>query len=407
MRILAATMMVVLAAVAAPRPAAAEADDTSLVQTTGAAAAADSDAREKAIDRAFARAVDESVAALVSARVRKLHQAEIRDQVVRRARLFVARYSVRKEGTEDNGGDGATSRGQVDAWIDRGKLRQTLTGLGIELDSRGAPAPGTRARPTIMLIALANVDGTAGATFGRDGGDGGAVGRGIDRALSEYGFDVIGAAGLSAQISEAAESALPVTDEAAIELAREAGAGGAVIVGADVTSSGKVRGTALMGVAGRAAVRVLDLDTGKIIASEDVESAAYGESAGAAADKGAAALAARTVSAVGRAMERRWPAAVASATGIAVEISGSLSWAPAREIVRALEKAPGITSVEPRRFRSGSIALDVITDLPASRVAKAISGAKLESVALDVRTVGDRTVRVGVTTLATETGGIE
>ena len=64
--------------------------------------------------------------------------------------------------------------------------------------------------------------------------------------------------------------------------------------------------------------------------------------------------------------------------------------------VRALKKAPGVTAVAPRRFRTGSIFLEVTTSLSAARIAKTIVGAKFDEGTVEVRTAGDRMVSVEV-----------
>ncbi len=372
-------------------------DETTRVAASGAAPADATDARTKAIDRAFANAVDTSVVDIVPADLRTKHRGDIRDRIVRRARLYIARYKVREEGD-----DGQVYRVRLDAWIDTGKLRQALASLGIELagdrPAGGAPAvqPGSRVRPTILLISLTNVDGAASASFGRDGGDGGALGRAIARELGEHGFEVIGAPGVAPPVSETAGTSLPVSDSAAAEMAREVGAGGVVVVGAEVFRDGKVRGTRLLAAGARGRARVIDLDEGVSVADETVEVGYYADTAEVALDAGAVELGRRVVLAVAGSMKQHWPAAVVAEASVVVEITGATMWKPVLRTMRALKKAPGVTAVEPRRFRAGSISLEVTTSLSAARVAKAIVGAKFDRGTVEVRTAGDHRVRVEI-----------
>jgi hypothetical protein len=376
--------------------------DAEVVRAGGAASIDLDDRRVVAIDRAFGEAIRKSVDKLVPPLVRGRHKADIRDKILRRARLYVARYQVR-----DEGDDGDEFRVVVDVWVAMGELRDALIGLGVELDEPPPkPAAGTRAsaragaavrpRPRLVLLVVANVDGVGHATFGRQGGDGGEVGRALQRELGEYGFDVVGAAGAAVSVSETAGDSLPITDAAAEELARSVGAGGAVIVGAEVHADGKIRGTRLRGARGAASIRVVDTSESAVIGKASVYAAAYADSSSAAVDDSAGRLGRAALAAVAGEVERHWPAGAVTGAGVVVEITGAETWTPVRQVMAALKRAAGITAVQPRRFRRGYVALEVATELPAARVARAITAGKFQPATLEVRNVGDKKVKVEV-----------
>ena len=102
----------------------AHAEDIVAYEAEGDAASAGADARTAALDDAFARAVGSAVADLVAGDVRTTHKGELDREIVGHARLWVARFTVTKDDTEDG-------RRQlvVSVRIDRDKIKARLDEL--------------------------------------------------------------------------------------------------------------------------------------------------------------------------------------------------------------------------------------------------------------------------------------
>lgn len=376
-----------LVAVAAA-PAAAQ---TEAVEVAGSAPASDADPRARALDAAFARAVERSVDAVVAPGARGAHDGVIRERVIRRARSFVAKYRVISEGE-----DGDVYRVRVAAWINAAALRETLTEAGVPLADPGAPAAAGE-RPRLVVLVHVDAAGERQATFGLTATDGGPFADALRRELRELGFELVDAGGVEIEIGATGQR-LPVGDAAAVELARRVGAGGVVIVGARVAPDGRIRGTRLVGARGMAAVRVVDAADGSVVATADVESATYGAADDEAVRRAAGELGANAGRGVGRDLTRRWPAPAAAERGVLVIVRGAPGWAAVHEVWHALRAAPGVELVAPRRFEPGAVSLLAVTGLDASRLARALDGARFRDARVRV-TTGRNMVFVDVTAL--------
>ncbi|RMH42771.1 MAG: hypothetical protein D6689_07230 [Deltaproteobacteria bacterium] len=365
----------------------ARASEPGAVRAEGRAPAGAPDARAAALDRAFAEAVRRAVAARVEVGERARHAGAVDAAIAGRAREFVARYQVVAEGPSPAG-----YFVQIDVWVDDAALARALADAGI---APAAPAVDIGVgRPPLALVALVRTPDAAVATFGRDGGDGGPLGRAVDRELRELGFrPVRPAPGTSPPAHSVPGAALPVDDAAARAFALAEGAGGAVVIAADLESAGRIRGTPFAGAQGRARVRVVAAD-GAAIADAAVEAGAYAEAANDAVDACAAQLGRRAVAAVRDALRARWPAGVIDDDAVIVELRGAPSWAPVRAVQRALAAAPGVSSVTPRRLAPGAVALAVATRQPAARIAEAAGRAAFDPLRAEVHARSDALVEI-------------
>jgi hypothetical protein len=372
-----------LAAAAGP----AFADDVVAYQALGSAPSSDADPRTHALDVAFAAAVTEAVADLAGAGARTQADAVERD-IIRRARKFVTAFSVGEQRT--SGGELVL---EVTVKIDRDKLRARLTELGVPLATvaSGPVAPRVaRRRATVLLqvIGLGRPRATFGAAATEDLPGREAIGLALDRA----GYAVVSAS--AAGPAPDATPGLPVDDVGARALAADAHAEVAVVVGIAVDDAGPVRGLADWAAPAQAEVRVLDVGTGKVLASARLASGAVGKADRerlpvAAADAAAAAVIA---AGLGLASAAAAPAAIedgpalTAARGVTVRVRGAAPW-PAVTAVRAsLAGLPGDPRVTYAAVARGQVALSV-DGLTAARIAGHLrTAAGLDAA---VRVVGD------------------
>src|SRR5262245_24824492 len=97
------------------------ADDVVAYQAEGDAPSGGADARVMALDNAFANAVASALGDLVAADVRNARKGELDREIVGRARLWVAKFTVTKDETNDD-----RRQLTVSVKIDRDKLRARL-----------------------------------------------------------------------------------------------------------------------------------------------------------------------------------------------------------------------------------------------------------------------------------------
>lgn|GEM_PF-6317417 len=359
-------------------------------------AAAINGAKDRARDQAFANAVDTIVDALVAPSARRPAAREIRERVVGRARLFVAKFRTRSQALE-----GENYRVAIDAWIDAGKVQQALAEIGVDLAASALPpdqaSPTTSdSRPSVALLVRADIAGTVAASFGRVGIDGGELGRTVARGLREQGFVVAPTGGLEVTLAEEPVGPLPLSDRAAAELAGRAGAGIAVLVAADIGDDGKIRGTGMRGARGRGLVRVVDVRDGRVVTEIEVTSAGYGADELAAASDAAAELGTRAAGLISAPMVATWPAPVPREGGVLVEVRGVTEWAVVAELERVLSRAPGVRGVATRTFRRRFVALVADTDMSPKRLQKALVNARFGTARVNVTAGDDDVIRVDV-----------
>jgi hypothetical protein len=258
-------------------------------------------------------------------------------------------------------------------------------------------AEATPARP--KLVILLSEAGPAGTrtSFGSTGTDDIDALKNIAKQLRDRGFDLISAAGTRVTRVTSTEEAggAVIGDAAALDLARQLGAGAALVIGMVASPDGRVRGTPFLGAQVRAAARLLDASSGQTVATADAREAGWGDDAAAATGRASLSAAVEVGPSLARAAARRWPAATSGLSGAAVgvSISGAESWAPIAEIIRQLALTRGIDAVHPREVRGGDVKLDVETMLPASQVARAIKKARLDdNTSLSARVSGGEVI---------------
>lgn len=355
----------------------ARADDgeQEAVLASGEAVGSGDAVRTRALDTAFATAVTQVARGMLSAEARRQSDATLRDQIYRRARLYVAKYQVVDERSVEG-----TLRVQVMVTVDRDKLRQAFVANGIDTDPVAAPpAAGGGNRPKLVILLKATTGERTETTFGTTGGDGGAVGRKVAADLRGQGFDVVSAAGVQAPVEQGESAEGLLGDDAALELARTAGAGAALIVGVRADPEGRVRGTAFAGATATAAVRLIDVRVGKAVAKGSAPGGGYAESADGALAAAAAQAIDRASAEVGLALTRHWPPARIATGHKPVKIRGATTWAAIAGIIDRLAATRGVKAVHPARVDRGRVDLAIDSSLSPAEIAAQIKKARLPS----------------------------
>ena len=371
-------------------------------------------ARTRAIDQAFAAAIGQQLDRWLTASERAAHQDALDRDVTGRARLYVASYRV--AGEQQSGGQTSVT---VEVTLDLDKLGATLNELGLTPGAGSgtvgatpaaagpaamAPSPaGTTAggvgQPTaILLLKVTTPSGTI-TTFGQGGGSGGEAGAALARELDAMGFSLRQTAGQSVAVSASgeapegdAQALLPVGDQAAVDLARRVGASAAWVVGIDIRPDGTIRGTHLLGAAGRAAVRVLDATAGNVVAQGQVDGAGYDAGLPGAAEMAARELSQHIARAVESGVTGRWPPSGATRGGpvVLVHVRGARTWNPVAALIHRLGGLSGVSAVDASEVTRGRITLAVATSLAPGKLAAALLQTRLPSGRLSATPRGDQ-----------------
>jgi hypothetical protein len=246
----------------------AHAEDIVAYQAEGDAPASAGDARTMALDEAFATAVSTALSELVAADVRTARKGDIDKELVGRARLWVAKFSVTKDDTVEG-----RRELTVSVRIDRDKLRARLDELGIA--SKGvATVPGEAGNgPTLKTVTvLMRVQSPAGlqATYGNEANPELPAAVTLDNLLRAQGYMVRRAPATGSASGE-------LTEQAADGLAAGAQADSYALAEVAVGPALPVRGrpgtaslvTAKVKLVERAAAKVVGQGTGTAAALGD------------------------------------------------------------------------------------------------------------------------------------------
>jgi hypothetical protein len=350
----------------------ARADDVVAYEVEGDAPTATGDPRVAALDDGFAHAVQAALVELVPADVRAERKADLDREIVAHARLWVARFTVTRDETNDDRRQLALA-----VKIDRDKLRARLTELGITMQ---APSDAVAAQAVGGRVALALVSVATPAGMRASFGDGAVT-------------DLPGVATLNAVLHGAgyatarppthgagADSGdVPLADAAAGAVGAEAKAELVTLAGVQVGPAVPVRGVPETAALVAAHVRVID-PRGRTVVGQGVATSA-------ARGKGDAVVGKAIERAIGEALSDALPALPAGVrtppgaqyTGddtpigepgvVLVRMSPRTPWALVVAEQKYLINSRGVKSVSLRRMSPSGWTLGVMTTETPERIA--------------------------------------
>ncbi|MBA4374223.1 MAG: hypothetical protein C0402_15335 [Thermodesulfovibrio sp.] len=216
-------------------------------------------ARDKAVDDALRKAVEQAVGTMVSSDTMTESYKVIHDKILARTSGYVEKYKILSEGPE-----GDLYRVRVQAEIGRADLTSDLNALGL--------LHVMVEKPKVMVI----IDEKIGGLYGTTGSE--SIGQAestIIEKLINSGFNVVDADTVRANISR--DKALRI-----LEGDNKAAAAEGLKYGAQVVITGKafsknaitsIRGTNMQSIQATMQARVIRSDTAKVIASKSATGA--------------------------------------------------------------------------------------------------------------------------------------
>jgi len=235
----------------------AYAEDIVAYEAEGDAPSAGADARTAALDDAFARAVGSALGDLVAGDQRTAHKGELDREIVGHARLWIAKFTVTKDETEDN-----RRQLTVSVRVDRDKLRARLDELKIQTKDVTAALPVEGQKTVAILLRVSSAKGTR-ASFGK-AADREVLGlSGLATLFRGAGIAVKKTA--DAGIEPSAEGDYPVNDTNADALAEAAKADLVAVAGVSVGDAVAVRGQPQQAVLVAAHLKLIDHRTHQVV----------------------------------------------------------------------------------------------------------------------------------------------
>jgi Holliday junction resolvase len=260
----------------------ASAEDIVAYQAEGDAPASATDPRVMALDEAFARAVSSALVDLVDGNVRTARKGELDKEIVTRARLWVAKYSVTKDETVDD-----RRELTVSVRVDRDKIRAKLGELRIAIKEATQAAVQPDAQPAAKTITILLRLVTPSATRAAYGATADPNAPGVSALTT-----LLRGAGFAVRRAPASgDPSSTLSDDEAAVLANEAKAENVAVASVTVGEPVPVRGLPTTAALVSAELRVLD-KAKKVMGQASAQAAAKGDELGYAIDRALVAAAA-------------------------------------------------------------------------------------------------------------------
>jgi hypothetical protein len=328
-------------------------------------------ARDKAVDDALRKAVEQAVGTMVSSDTMTESYKVIHDKILARTTGYVEKYKIISEGAE-----GDLYRVRVQAEIGRADLTSDLNALGL--------LHVMVEKPKVMVI----IDEKIGGMYGTTGSE--SIGQAestIIEKLINAGFNVVDADTVRANISR--DKALRI-----LEGDNKAAAAEGLKYGAQVVISGKafsknaimsIRGTNMQSIQATMQARVIRTDTAKVIASKSATGAQahIDEMQG-----GALAIKEASEKIADELIEmivKQWSGEVyGRSQEITVMINGLVSYRHLAAVKKILEKeTQGVKAVHQRSFTGGIAELAIDYGGKSSNIADELSNRKFPGFRLE------------------------
>ncbi len=370
----------------------AAAEDIVAYQAEGDAPASGADARTMALDEAFANAVATALSELVAPEVRTARKGELDKEIVARARLWVAKFSVTKDETIEN-----RRELTVSVRIDRDKLRARLGELNIATKDAAVsaqPNPGTGepagpvgaspAKTVTVLLRVTSPNGTDASYGATANADLPGVSA-LTNVLRTAGYAV-------RRAPSSGSAASDLTDDAADALAAEAKADSYAVADVSVGPPVPVRGRPGNASLVTATVRLVERATRKLVGQGTGTAAALGDGYAVNRALGFAASdvfppAAPKLGAAGSFKGDDTP--LADAGIVLVRLPARTSFSMVLLEQKYLAGAKGVRGATLRRLSPGGWVIGVTTSEPIEQVARIAKKAPATDTSASVKIVGN------------------
>ncbi len=355
----------------------ARAEDVVAYEAEGDAETSGGDPRVAALDEAFASAINMALAELVSSDVRTARKADLDKEIVGRARLWVAKFTVNKDTTV-----GERRQLAVTVRVDRDKMLARLAELDVA---------------TRLATVLLRIDDPAGprATYGSGGEKDVPGSAALTSALRGAGMlpKRAPASGAAAKVG----GALPLDDDEALAIAESVKADVATIAGVTIGQPVAVRGLPVDGVAVTATVRMIERRGKKVVgqgsamlATKGIEPSVIGktvEYALVAASSDVLPPQRQVLTGGGQFTGNDTP--IAEAGVVLVRLASKTPWGLVAAELKYLQGAKGVKSAVLRRLSPGGWVIGVATSESIDRVSQIVKKAPTAETNVKVKVAGD------------------
>ena len=261
----------------------------------------------------------------------------------------------------------------------------------------GAQAEGRKPRPSLLLLKTSTPQ-QALSNYG-PGASSSAAARSIKTPLEKLGLEFVSATGLTVKASQELDGGLPVSNESALDLARQAGAELVIVVGIEVKGEGSIRATTLVGHVAHLHLRVLDVASSAELSEARIQAPAYHQEPG----HGAALAMTKAISEANTALAAKIgvrSSATSQNEALAISITGAQGWRSVASILRGLAATKGVEAVHLVSVQDSSVQLQVFSKQSAASLVGSLRRTRIHKGSLSVRS-SNSSITVTVTPIAT------
>lgn len=353
--------------------------DVTETKVIGVAAITNNDkamARDRALDDAKRKAVEQVAGTQVSAESISENFQLVSDRIYSRASGFVKSYQVLTEHEEEG-----VYKVEISAQVDSSAIADDLALI-------------FKTKPRVIVMVAEQNIGSKGFSYWW-----GSSGYVADLQLTQNtlieswqpkGFKFVDAALLAGKLKKKAAMNKPdVSDDNAVTIGQDADADVAIVGRVLVSDAGPVMdGLKMHSFQAVGTMRVLNIDTGEIIAVSDERAAATHVDANVGGRNAIKKLAGKLAAKLEAKILTKWTAEAASSREIELAVTGVKRTKQAKAIVKAIQgKVRGVESVAQRRLRKGKAKFTVKVRARASDLAEDLENLSLDGFKLEVETV--------------------
>ncbi len=385
-------MQWVALSVVAVAPAWAQAQDAQTVQATGQAAIYGTDtahARDKAIEDAMRKAVEQAVGAVVSSETVTQNYELISDKILSQSKGYVRNYKVLSEAKEDG-----VFVVKIEAQVSSGNLKNDLQGILAVLKTKNMPR-------VLIMVAEQNV-GQAGAAFWWGNK---AFSTNLDAVENTFidtwtpkGLKFVDRQALQGKLSvgQALSSAEP-SDGAVKEFGLAAGAEVVVIGKAVATDVGPIMGTQMHSIRANISLRALNLDNGEILATSTQTQAVGHIDPTTGGTQALQKVATKAADDLLTKILAQWEGQVSGPTSVKLTLRNVSKQKFLRDIQEVLRnQVRGVSDVRQRSFKNKVGELEIDIKGSAQGLAEELEDKKFTGFAVEIAEVTSNTVTADV-----------
>jgi hypothetical protein len=331
------------------------ADEDRTVYATGMADGTGAAARDRAIDDAMRRAVEQAMGSFVSSETLVENMILVEDRIYSETKGYIKRYEVKKEKSENG-----TYVVEIEAVVRTGKLADDLQSIGLLMRKKR--------NPRVMVIVYSRE--VSGHIFEATREGNRTIENRIESVMASRGFQIVDA-GLMKRKMRVQEALMGGDVRSAGRTARDLGAEVLVIgdIRREYVDTRRMYGMNVRFYSNEIRLKAIETDTARVLYSGSAERPPSGVDYMEPLQEAASELVEQMISGI----LNRWSSDVYQAATYELNVAGA-SYRDVTALKKALKDIRGFGGVNTRKFQKGMAVLEIRYKGSLEELADAVSG---------------------------------